>query len=103
MRGTRRGLLELATKNAALVLATGEEKRAAIAEVLAGLKAQLGLTRLPRRIECFDVSTLQGTFTVASKVRFEDGDPAPGGYRTYKIRTVEGQDDFAAMEHCPHQ
>ena len=98
VRGDRRGLLELARKNAALSLATGEEKARATDELLLGLQARLGLRRLPRRVECFDVSTIQGSFTVAAKVRFADGAPEPAGFRTYKVRTVEGQDDFAAME-----
>lgn len=98
VRGDRRGLLELARKNAALILATGEEQQRATEELLEGLRQQLGLARLPRRVECFDISTIQGSFTVASKVRFEDAAPAPAGFRTYKVRTVEGQDDFAAME-----
>ncbi len=98
VRGERRGLVELARKNALLALETGEERRAATLETLEGLQRALGLRRLPRRVECFDVSNFQGAFTVASKVRFVDGDPDPAGYRTYRVRTVEGQDDFAAME-----
>jgi excinuclease ABC subunit C len=98
VRGDRAGLLGLARKNAVLLLATGEEKHRVTEELLAGLREAFGLTRLPRSIECFDISTIQGAFTVASKVRFEDGVPAPSGYRTYKIRTVEGQDDFASMQ-----
>ncbi len=98
VRGDRASLLELARKNAVLLLATGEEKRRVTDELLAGLREALDLTRLPRSIECFDISTIQGFFTVASKVRFEDGVPAPSGYRTYKIRTVDGQDDFASMQ-----
>lgn len=98
VRGDRRALLELAGKNAALALATGEERRRVTREVLAGLQETLGLAAPPARIECFDVSTIQGSFTVASQVRFSDGEPDPTGYRTYKVRTVIGQDDFAAME-----
>ncbi len=98
VRGSRRGLAELAQKNAALALETGEEKKLATREMLEGLAEALRLTRLPWTIECFDVSTIQGSFTVASKVRFVEGNPDPGGYRTYRVRTVEGQDDFAAME-----
>jgi excinuclease ABC subunit C len=98
LRTDRRKLVDLASKNAALALATGDVRRAVIKETLAGLQRHLGLRHEPRSIECFDVSTIQGAFTVASKVRFEDGEPAPNGYRTYKVRTVEGQDDFAAME-----
>ncbi len=98
LRGDRKALVDLACKNAALALETGEQKRKVTAEVLERLRDALELTRLPRRIECFDVSTIQGAFTVASKVRFVEGDADPAGYRTYKVRTVEGQDDFAAME-----
>lgn len=98
VRGDRRGLCELAQKNAALALETGEEKKLATREMLEGLQEALRLPRIPWVIECFDVSTIQGSFTVASKVRFVEGSPDPGGYRTYRVRTVEGQDDFAAME-----
>ncbi|MGE0707836.1 MAG: excinuclease ABC subunit UvrC [Planctomycetota bacterium] len=98
LRADRRRLVELASKNAALMLETGEGLRGVVSEMLGGLQRRLGLRRPPRSIECFDVSTIQGAFTVASKVRFEDGAPAPSGYRTFKVRTVEGQDDFAAME-----
>lgn len=98
LRGDRRRLVELASRNATLVLATGEERRRVLDETLEGLRAALGLRRIPQVIECFDISTIQGSFTVASKVRFEGGEAAPAGYRTYKIRTVEGQDDFASME-----
>jgi excinuclease ABC subunit C len=98
VRGDRRQLLELARKNAALQLATGEEKRRVTAEALDGLRLRLDLETAPRTIECYDVSTIQGAFTVASRVTFEDGEPDPSRYRTYKVRGVEGQDDFAAME-----
>ncbi|HUG15855.1 MAG TPA: excinuclease ABC subunit UvrC [Thermomicrobiales bacterium] len=57
----------------------------------------LGLTELPRRIECFDISTLQGTNSVASMVVFEDGKPKKSGYRRFSIKGVEGQNDFAMM------
>ncbi|MBL4848030.1 MAG: excinuclease ABC subunit UvrC, partial [Planctomycetes bacterium] len=98
LRGDRRKLVELASRNAILTLKTGEERRRILDETLDGLRAGLGLRRRPNSIECFDVSTIQGAFTVASKVRFERGEPAPAGYRTYKVRTVDGQDDFASME-----
>ncbi|MEZ6188530.1 MAG: excinuclease ABC subunit UvrC [Planctomycetota bacterium] len=98
VRGQRRSQLELAQKNAALALATGEERHELTEEVLRGLQTQLQLARAPRSIECFDISTIQGQFQVASKVRFDDGQPAPQAYRTYRVRTVEGQDDFASME-----
>lgn len=58
----------------------------------------LELPRLPRRIECFDISNLHGTHPVASMVVFEDGKPAKKEYRRFGIKTVEGQNDFAMME-----
>jgi excinuclease ABC subunit C len=58
----------------------------------------LDLPEPPLRIEAYDVSTLQGTNTVASMVVLEDGIPKRSDYRRFKIRTIEGQDDFAAME-----
>jgi excinuclease ABC subunit C len=68
------------------------------AKALRSLQEVLGLEDPPLRIEAYDVSTLQGTNTVASMVVLEDGLPKRGEYRKFKIRTVEGQDDFAAME-----
>lgn len=59
---------------------------------------KLHLSDLPRRIECFDISTFQGSETVASQVVFEDGVPCKDEYRRYKIKTVAGTDDFAAMK-----
>ena len=52
---------------------------------------------LPQRIEAFDVSNLQGTDTVASMVVLQDGEPLPSDYRRFRIRSVEGSDDYAAM------
>ena len=60
--------------------------------------ARLDLPRLPRRIECFDISNLQGTNPVASMIVFEDGNPAKKEYRRFTIKTVEGPDDFASMK-----
>ncbi|MDA0256765.1 MAG: helix-hairpin-helix domain-containing protein [Chloroflexi bacterium] len=61
------------------------------------LEEELDLPARPRRIECYDISTIQGTNTVASMVVFEDGHPNPQQYRRFRIRTVTGQDDFASM------
>lgn len=98
LRGDRRKLVELASRNATLALKTGVERKRILNETLEGLRGWLDLRRRPSSIECFDISTLQGTFTVASKIRFDEGEPAPAAYRTYKVRTVAGQDDFASME-----
>jgi excinuclease ABC subunit C len=68
------------------------------AKALRSLQERLDLPEAPLRIEAYDISTLQGTNTVASMVVLEDGLPRRSEYRRFKIRTVDGQDDFAAME-----
>jgi excinuclease ABC subunit C len=76
-------------------------KREFIPNSLMALKRDLRLTKIPRRIECFDISNIQGTDTVASMVVFEDARPKKSDYRKYKIRTALNEvgkpDDFAAM------
>ncbi|HRC55756.1 MAG TPA: helix-hairpin-helix domain-containing protein, partial [Kofleriaceae bacterium] len=64
--------------------------------LLTKVQERLGLARVPRRIECFDIAHLQGSETVASMVTFVEGEPAKALYRKFKVRTV-GNDDFAAM------
>lgn len=96
-RGEKRAMLNLAGQNA---LRSFKEKRLqekAEKDALAQTMTALHLPRLPRRIECFDISTLQGVRTVASMVVFEEGAPAKHRYRRYSIKNVEGQDDFASM------
>src|SRR5438132_2804600 len=58
----------------------------------------LQLPRLPRVMECFDISNISTTHVVASMVCFRDGLPDKNCYRRYRVRTVEGQDDFASMD-----
>ena len=101
-RGSRRQLITLAEQNARHLL---EELKLANmeAEERAGdpvyeLSRELGLQRLPRTLVCFDISTTQGTDTVGSCVWFENGRPRRGEYRKFKVKTVEGTDDFASME-----
>jgi excinuclease ABC subunit C len=101
-RGSKRQILELAERNARLALdqerLRAERRRQSRAEALEGLQQALGLDVPPVRIECFDVSNLGGTNTVASMVVFEGGAPKKADYRRFKIRTVEGSpDDYAAM------
>ena len=93
-RGKNRALLDMAGKNAERVLAARDE---ALGPLIA-LKNALGLAALPVRIEGFDISNTQGQETVASLVTFENGQPWKDGYRKFKIRTVEGPNDVAAME-----
>ena len=64
---------------------------------LVALREALQLPRLPRVMECFDISNISTTHVVASMVRFTDGKPDRQNYRRYRIRTVKGQDDFASM------
>jgi excinuclease ABC subunit C len=101
-RGDKRRILELAERNARLALdqerLKDERRRQRRAEALDGLQRALRLDAPPVRIECFDVSNLMGTHNVASMVVFEGGAPKKSDYRRFKVRTVEGADDFAAME-----
>ena len=86
-RGEKRGLVELATRNAALAYTTRfNQATAAQYDALEMLQAVLGLPSLPRRIECFDISTIQGSETVASMVVCEDGRMRRGEYRKFRIR-----------------
>jgi excinuclease ABC subunit C len=86
-RGEKRGLVDLATRNAALAYQTRfNQATAAQYEALETLQAVLKLPALPRRIECFDISTIQGSETVASMVVCEDGRMRRSEYRKYRIR-----------------
>jgi excinuclease ABC subunit C len=97
MRGVKRELVELAGKNAAAVLRERDEKQASVEILLEELKKRLHLGRVPRRIECYDISNIQGRFSVGSGVNFLDGRPNKSSYRHYRIRDVAGQDDFAML------
>jgi excinuclease ABC subunit C len=101
-RGEKRRILELAERNALLALdqerLRSERRRQTRAQALDGLQQALDLDAPPIRIECFDISNLGGTHTVASMVVFEGGAPKKSDYRRFKIRTTEGAaDDFASM------
>jgi excinuclease ABC subunit C len=103
-RGDKRRILELAERNARLALdqekLRAERRRQQRVEALEQLQGELGLDALPLRIECFDISNLGGTHTVASMVVFEAGAPKKADYRRFTLREgVEGvPDDFASME-----
>ncbi|HEX4009875.1 MAG TPA: excinuclease ABC subunit UvrC [Solirubrobacteraceae bacterium] len=110
-RGDKRRILELAERNAILAIdqekLRSERRRQQRVEALDGLQQALGLDTVPLRIECFDISTLMGTNTVASMVVFEGGAPKKSDYRRFRVFTVGdasdhegayGPDDFAAME-----
>ena len=101
-RGDKRTLQETVTKNATEELNRHRLRRAADhnsrAKALNELQEHLGLPEAPLRIECYDMSHLQGTDYVGSMVVVEDGLAKKSEYRRFKIRTVAGNDDFAAME-----
>jgi excinuclease ABC subunit C len=97
-RGPKKALLSLAETNAKHSF----EQRFRVLKpsskaIQEALQEMLGLAEAPRRIECFDISHLHGTDTVASMVVWEDGRMRKSGYRKFIIRTVEGSDDFASM------
>lgn len=100
-RGDKAKLVALCRKNAGLLLAEIRIQRERAAEKpassVAALKDDLGLKQPPKRIEAFDISNIQGTDSVASLVVFENGKPKKSEYRKYRIKTVEGADDFASM------
>ena len=101
-RGEKKALVEMIAKSAVenleqqriKFLSDDQRLTAAMSE----LANALDLPRLPRRIECFDISNIQGTNPVASMVVFEDGKPAKKEYRKFAIKTVQGANDFAMMK-----
>ena len=100
-RGDKRALLETVSRNAGEALALHKTKRAADlttrSVALQEIQDALGLESAPLRIECFDVSNLQGTDVVASMVVFEDGLARKSEYRRFAIRGINGQNDVAAI------
>ncbi len=96
-RGAGAELVAMAAANATLRLAQRLEARASVRAAAAELQERLGLARLPRRVECYDVSTLAGTLAVASRVVFEDGRPDKAGWRRYRIREAAAGDDLACL------
>ena len=112
-RGDKKGMMELAHRNASLTYRTRFDTDAtANFDALESLQKTLRLSKLPRRIDCFDISTIQGSETVASMVVCEDGRMKKGEYRKFKVRSEKLEvdsgsripdparflDDFAAME-----
>ncbi len=103
-RGDKAGLIRMVEANARLLLEEWRRQKerreeGRIPHAVHALQRDLRLDRLPRRIECFDVSHLGGTGIVASCIVFEDGKPKKSEYRTYKVRTVEAgkSDDYRSM------
>lgn len=101
-KGEKAELLRMARENAEILLkqerSREEQSLNRITEILNQLRQDLGLEKPPLRIEGFDISNIQGQEGVASMVVFENGIPKGGEYRRFKIRTIEGPNDFAMMQ-----
>ena len=97
VRGDRKHLLQMASENAEKYLHSEAELERDQKKILEALREKLHLRKIPRRIEAFDISNFQGGHAVGSMVFFEDGRPNKEGYRHFKIRTVEGADDYGMM------
>ncbi|HET7356772.1 MAG TPA: excinuclease ABC subunit UvrC [Nocardioidaceae bacterium] len=100
-RGDKKALQETVARNAKQGLALHKTKRASDLttrnRALEEIQLALGLPEAPLRIECYDISNLQGTEVVGSMVVFEDGLPRKGEYRRFVVRSVQGQNDVASM------
>lgn len=101
-RGEKRRLVDLAAENAREALAVARVRWLADSSktelALEQLREELSLPEIPRRIECYDNSNIQGTSPVSSMVVFIDGRPAPNQYRRFRVKTVQGANDFATMQ-----
>jgi excinuclease ABC subunit C len=96
-RGEKLRLLEMAMENARQSFAARRDNENTREKMLAELRATLHLRNTPKRIECYDISNLQGSMVVGSQATFDEGEPCKALYRRYRIRTVAGQDDFASL------
>ena len=96
-RGAKADLLEVAAKNAAQGFKSWHEKDEQREQAMTALVRSLDLAREPRWMECYDISTFQGALAVGSGVSMRDGEPDKANYRRYKVKGVQGQDDFAML------
>ena len=97
-RGGKVRLAEMAQENARQSFAARRDKEQTREKMLEDLRTRLHLKNSPKRIECYDISNLQGSMVVGSQVTFEEGEPLKAQYRRYRIRGFEGQDDFASLD-----
>jgi excinuclease ABC subunit C len=96
-KGEKKALLRLALKNAELQIASETRSKTTDVPALRDLKAALALASTPVRIEAYDISNIQGADAVGSMAAFERGAPCPSKYRHFRIREVQGSDDYAMM------
>ena len=101
-RGQYKKLLDVVAENASQGLAQQRVKwlnnASVIQQAVADLEEELSLPSPPQRMECYDISHIQGTNVVGSMVVFQDGRPRPAHYRRFRIKSVEGVDDYASMQ-----
>ena len=90
-------LMEMAAENARQSFASRRDNELTREKMLDDVRVKLHLKNTPKRMECYDISNLQGTMVVGSQVTFDEGEPRKDLYRRYRIRSFEGQDDFASM------
>lgn len=108
-RGDKKKLVDLSERNAKYFMLERRKQQAKTDperhtnRILEGMKKDLRLQELPRHIECFDNSNIQGTNPTAACVVFKDAKPSKKDYRHFNIKTVKGPDDFASMEEVVHR
>ena len=102
VRGERRKLVQMVAENAAQGLTQRRAKwlsnEDAVHQALTELQEELSLPGFPHRVECYDISNIQGTNSVGSMVTFQEGFPKPAHYRRFRIRSVDGVNDYAMMQ-----
>jgi len=96
-RGEKKRLCQMAQRNASESYRQRGQRQQAREQLLEELRVKFHLPCLPERIECYDISNVQGNQSVGSMVVLLDGEPAKGEYRRFKIKTVEGADDYASL------
>jgi excinuclease ABC subunit C len=96
-RGTKNALLDMAIANARSLWESGQKKEEQKASAMKILQEKLSLAKLPRRIECYDISNISGKHAVGSMVVLQNGEPDKSGYRRFRIKTVSEADDYGMM------
>jgi excinuclease ABC subunit C len=101
-RGDKKRLLDLVIKNARIKLdqhhSLKNRRKEEAGAALEQLRQELNLPQTPHRIECYDISNTQGTNSVGSMIGFVGGEPCPAEYRRFKVKTVQGPNDFASLQ-----
>jgi len=97
-KGERADLLHMAAQNLASHFVQNKKAEGDRQKTLETLQEKLGLLRLPKNMECYDISNISGTYAVGSLVTFQEGEPFKAGYRRFKIHGIEGPDDYAMMQ-----